>query len=571
MAHAGDATGSGNKAGASVPTTPEATEMPADEGASSTAERFVLESNRRLSESLLWQLQRNFFDLRGVQPWTEGVIPNYITSNTYIANAYAKVVFGWLRDWHGVERSSTDARPPLDYEEPIYIIELGCGLGRFAYLFLNKFLNRLRLSTLKDLRITYVMSDVGDMNLDVLCSHPSLQAFVESGHLDFARFDIERDDEFRLRHSGRVLAAGSVANPVVILANYVFDSLPNDLFSLKDRELSEGLVTISAPEREPDLSDPALLERIEIGFEYRQASADYYEDVLLNEILKGYLDRLGDTALVFPIAALRCIRRLEKLCGGRLLLLSADKGYCREEELRQLSEPSMVTHGGCFSMMVNYHAFEEYFLRRGGHAMHPPHAAASINVSAFQLGLDAGRDVETKLAFNDSVVEAGPDDFFSLYKVLQNSAEQLTLEQILSYLRLSGWDHLIVIECFPVMMEHIRTSHVGLLIELRQAVGRVWENYFPIREPHDLAFILGMLLSQMLCFSDALDFFIRSHQLYGPDKATWFNMAVCNLHLARFEDAQKCLDRVLELVPGSEEALNLREEIRQAQLGRQPV
>src|SRR6185369_11831847 len=87
-----------------------------------------LEENQRLSESLLWRLQRNYFERQGIEAWRSGAVPHHITSSPFIADAYAKVVMGFLRDWK------------LDRRAPIYIVELGSGSGRFAYAFLKKFL-----------------------------------------------------------------------------------------------------------------------------------------------------------------------------------------------------------------------------------------------------------------------------------------------------------------------------------------------------------------------------------------------------------------------------------------------
>src|SRR5438067_7126058 len=77
--------------------------------------RVILEQDQRLSQSLLWTLQRAFFDRQGIAAWSRGIVPHYITSNTYIARAYAGVVCGFLRDW----------RPALDPRQRVYIVELG--------------------------------------------------------------------------------------------------------------------------------------------------------------------------------------------------------------------------------------------------------------------------------------------------------------------------------------------------------------------------------------------------------------------------------------------------------------
>src|SRR5271156_144655 len=111
---------------------------------------FVLEEGVRLSRSVLWTIQRNYFDQQGIRAWSEAVVPHYITSNPWIATAYAKVVFGWLRDCAAGGTTGAGApSPPRPPGQPVYIVELGCGSGRFGYLFLNKLLNMLGRSVLR--------------------------------------------------------------------------------------------------------------------------------------------------------------------------------------------------------------------------------------------------------------------------------------------------------------------------------------------------------------------------------------------------------------------------------------
>ena len=50
--------------------------------------RFPLEAACRLSRSVLWRLQRRFFEQRGIAAWSEGVVPHHVTSNPGLARAY---------------------------------------------------------------------------------------------------------------------------------------------------------------------------------------------------------------------------------------------------------------------------------------------------------------------------------------------------------------------------------------------------------------------------------------------------------------------------------------------------
>ncbi len=147
--------------------------------------RHVVEESKPLSRSLLWQLQRRFFEQHGIDAWRQAIVPHYVTSNPFIADAYARVLFGFLRDWQA------GSPTPLDPSRPVYLIELGAGSGRFAFHFLQSFLRAYRHSSLGRQRVTYVMTDFAARTLDFWQTHPSLQPLVAQGLLDFAHFDAE--------------------------------------------------------------------------------------------------------------------------------------------------------------------------------------------------------------------------------------------------------------------------------------------------------------------------------------------------------------------------------------------
>ena len=311
--------------------------------------RVALEKQKRLSESLIWGFQRAAYQEQGIENWRQGTLPYYVTCNPFIAAAYAKLVFAYFRD-------CCQANPHLDLNYPLYIVELGSGTGRFAYYFLKKFQQLHQDSRLKHIPFKYVMTDFTADNITYWRNHSHLQPMIESGILDFASFDIERDAELALHLSQERLTPENAHNPIVILANYVFDSVPQDLFSIVNGQLYERLSTIHSPQPEPNLTDPELISRIEISYDNQLVTTGPYAEAVFNQILADYRQRLANTDILFPILALRCLNRWRELAGGRLLLISGDKGYSREEDLSFLEEPYIATHGPVFSMMVNYHA-----------------------------------------------------------------------------------------------------------------------------------------------------------------------------------------------------------------------
>lgn len=147
----------------------------------------------RLSESLLWKLQRNFYDSKGTQPWKDGIVPNFVTSNAYIASAYAKVIMGLLRDIY-VHHTVGNAT------EPLYIIETGAGHGKLAYLIIESLLRwEEHLPKLGGSPpFVYVLTETGQKPIDEWKDHVSLRPLFEKEDsielLDFALFDVTKDD-----------------------------------------------------------------------------------------------------------------------------------------------------------------------------------------------------------------------------------------------------------------------------------------------------------------------------------------------------------------------------------------
>ena len=511
-----------------------------------------VEVNQRLSKSLLWRLQRNYFERHGIEAWRSGAVPHHITSNGFIAESYAKVVFGFFRDCHS---SQPDRRAP------VYIVELGSGSGRFGHLFLKRFENVYRKSALKDLPFKYVMTDFTERNLEYWRTHKWLQPFIEAGVLDFARFDVECDEQVRLVHSGEVLAAETLRNPTVVISNYLFDSIPQDAFSVAEGQLYEALSTIRTADEEPDLTDPEILSRLELSFQRYPVDADYYDDAAWNGILLDYKQRFSATDFLFPVAALRCIRNLHDLSNGRLLLLSADRGYTSDEALlRGQGEAKFAQHGS-FSLMVDYRIIGDYCRFLGGQVLHPQHSVDNLNVSAFMFGNSAEDFVETRLAYEEAIEKFGPDDFFILKSGLEPLCFGLGLDHLLAILRLSGWDHKRFCEYLPVFKEYVAEISDAQKQQLHDAILNVWDSYFPIGEADDLAFEMGTLLLEMDFFLPALEFFQHSVDLYGEAPGTAYNIAVCHYGLGQMEQTLTYLDQALQLDPSLEEARVLRDAL----------
>jgi tetratricopeptide (TPR) repeat protein len=509
-----------------------------EEASPAPAPSFPVETGQRLSKSLLWKLQRRYFDQAGIEAWRTTTVPHYVTNNPAFAHAYAEVFLGFLRDCR--------AAPSFDPTEPVTLVELGTGSGRFAYLFLKALLEMHKRSAVADVRFRYVMTDFTETNVRYWQQHAWLRPFVEQGVLDFAVFDAERDTELRLTESGSSIRAGDLKNPLGVIANYVFDGISQDAFSFEGGRLYECLVSLSASEPFTHVDEPGLLDRLTVTYTQQEAANAYYGDPELDELLQDYARSQEGLMLLFPCAAIRCIRRLAELANGRLLLLSADYGATVSAGMSQA--PGLASHGSV-SLPVNYHAIAEWVLKRGGDALKTAHHHAHLAIAAFLLGEHPADHGETRLAYQQAIEQAGPDDWFALRIAMREGLEQIGLQGVLSLIRLSYWDPRTLQECLPALWNFLETAQEPMLDEVMRAALRTWENYYPIGEDVDFAFQLGLLAYVCEAYSEGLALFGESVRLYGDDPRTRWNMGLCHWGLGEYPEALQQFGEAARLEP----------------------
>lgn len=441
----------------------------------------IIQADKRLSQSLLWEIQRHYFLQAGMRAWQDDVVPHQISCNPFMARAYADVVFGYLRD--------CTAAGLLDRSRPLYFVELGAGSGRLTYHFLHHFYDRFLESPFAGLPVKFVLTDFVPEIIEFWQKHTKLRPWVEEGLLDFALFDVAKMEPLALVHSGETLTADKITNPLILLANYFFDSIPQDSFVIKGGELHENLLTLYSSQPEPDLSDPTIWERLVLAYEPLPFQ-EPYEVESYNQILEGYEAELPDTVLTFPKVGLDCIRFWEQY--GRVLLLTADRGYSLFESLAAQDDPLPNLHGS-FSMMVNYNAISEYVWLQDGEVCQAMHYQNNLQVVAYMLGEVPKGGLETFKAFDSAVVNGGPDDFFAIKQLVEQQYDTMFLPQLLSFLRWSGYDADIFRDCYEALAARTAEADVVWHGDVAAVVEKVWEQYLPLHENDELAALVEKL------------------------------------------------------------------------------
>lgn len=549
----------------------------------------------------MWQLMMDFYDEKGINSWSKGIVPSFVTSNAFIGRSYARIISGYIADL-------CDMKNAIDKSEPLYLIEVGGGSGKFAFHVLKALgCMQDRIDFSVD-HIVYILTDFTESNIKVWEQHPALKPFVESNRLDFAKFEAVNDKCLQLRRSGKVITKGQVKNPICIIANYVIDTLSHDIFRVHDGVLQEGLVSMGTQDFDDAKEVKEFLgavSNIETKYMYRDIVGnleDYYKNVVtspdqyhLARILEGYRDYFtsnpmtsnddesarDSASFLLPIGFIKALRNLSDLSNGKALVVTGDKGALNLERFRGLSDPHIAFHGS-FSVMANFHAIKQYCEFRGGFAIMSQQDEVSLMVNAFVLCgshncptifKSIAEQDEMNLilhkrfrqfihAFEDNIEYFSPNDFYLMQRSLREEAQNPSLPTLVSLLKLSCWDCEVFFKFRENIISQLPRVTVGLKNDLLRGADMIWGNYYHLDSDKDVAFELGRMMFGLQMWKRAIDYYQLSMSLCGEHHVTQHNMGLCYSSLGFMEKSAACFERSLELKPDYEKAKKWLEKIK---------
>lgn len=431
--------------------------------------------------------------------------------------------------------------------------------------------------------------------------------------MDAGIFDAVNDNTVKLWKAGITLGPNSVKNPICVVANYLFDTLYHDIFQVNgEGDLLEGLVSTGSKDMDDNTLDPLnpdIIQRFDNRYDYRVITDidKYYLDEEGDEehiarILKWYKDHYtkenakndnSGASILLPIGALRAVRRLAKMAGDRLLVISGDKGNNNPDQFIGQVDPHIAVHGS-FSLMVNYHAIGAYFTSRGGgFALHNFQDEASLKCGVFMLtgekdGIaypdDAllsttcaedlyGQNLSLRdkrrqqqfpylsQAFFDFVEGFGPNDFFMIQKGIKEDMTSPPLRTVIALLKLSDWDTDVFFKFRDQILNQLPTNGSKLKNDLCRGIPRLWEHYYVLDVEKDIAFEIGRVYYGIREFELALKYYMISTATIGKHQVTYHNQGLCFYSLGKLPEALENFSIAVEMNEHYEKARNWREKV----------
>ncbi len=514
---------------------------------------YLFEDRQRFSKSIVWKLQNKYYEDRGADAWRQGEVPHYVTTNPTIAANYAELVVALYKDF---TRNKT---APVD---PFYIIELGAGTGRFGFYFLKQLEQICKQEEIPFESFQYVLTDFTKSNLDFWRNHRCLRPYFESGHLDMGLFDMIHSRDLQLEIKGKTIAEASLVTPITIIANYVFDSIPQDIILYTKNKASPCDISVYIDKNPEEIEEEDMAANLMYDYHYNDSHI-FFEEEYLQNINSFYSNSFEEAHVLFPADGLRCLEHLRSYSANGALLLTADKGDHTLSALDQKGAPAFAHHGNCFSLNVNYHAFKLHCELTGGQVFFPDHHYIGINVGCLLFMPHGFNALQLHSAYQKNINRFGPDDYFSIANYFRENLAALNTDQSLAFLRLSRYDSHQLALCLTRFVSDPGAFNSRQKQDIISSIHHCWENYFPLGEELDLANRIALFLYELGEFKLALIFFSRSTQVYGTDLDTLFNMSLCFKQLMQWKNAAQLLEKLLENDPQNADALLLLSECRE--------
>ena len=521
---------------------------------------YPVENGRKLSSSLLWELQREFYEEQNVKAWSKSLVPHFVSSNAYLAHCYARLIIAYATDVYKKDPSFNYNDPPENTLKYFNIIEIGAGHGKFGYLVLQK-LVRLREFWPRENCFRYILTDFVQDTVDFWEKNESFLNFFRTGLCDYAKFDAEKDTEIVLQRAGHVLDLKNAPNSIFI-SNYVFDTLRQDAFRIQNGKLEEILCSVFSETENDSLKIKGLMDRLKIKWGSRVCDTEYYgdENAELNSILEYYLSKHLQANFLIPIGGLKLIQNVRKMTNNRFMWLLGDKAYTQECEFGGLNDPHIAFHGS-FSFMANFHAIKLYIEKMCKGFSYLTDKLEGFKCAALVVGTP--EDIHRRLEFQwyDTMSDYNPEDFSNLQRSIKQENLNPSLKTALCTTRLAHWDPDVFLKFKRVLIDKTPYASEKEQVDIYRDAYEVWDCYYPLQKEKDVAFEIGRLMMGLRRYDEGIKFFVNSNKLCGEHHVTWYNIGICRSYVGEYEASLNAFDKSLEMKPDYQDAVRWRARV----------
>lgn len=473
----------------------------------------------RASQSKLWEIQRNYFSTMGIEAWDDKV-PFYISSNMFIAQRYANLFIQAVQDW--VEND------PLLQTETFYLLELGCGTGKFSFYFLQALEELIKVNKLDWLQYCYILSDVARKNIDACQANPSFAPYIQQNKIDFTLFDIVNDKDFTLISKEKRFSELNAKAPLTVIANYTFDCVEVDLFEHKEGQFFEVAIGLKSRYKNFNIAESKHLD--DIGLYYSTKNIviqNYYDDLILQDLLNEYHTRFSDANFYVPvpIGVIQFIRTLVLLTNNKYFLIAGDKGFSQPQIVPLIERKYLSSYDGCFSFNVNFHAIGEYIKQVGGDSLLTT-SGGDFKVNLYSGEIPFTKMLKTAVFFETFFEKMGPYEYCSFYKEYLSNAYRYSYSGLVAFVKTSEFDPDAYTLIHERLLEILPSIDPMTLCDINNVLQRVQENIYAIKMGDDIYNLIGIFYYLTEQYDKALPLFEQSIRIFQDKSSSYHNLGL---------------------------------------------
>ncbi len=492
-----------------------------------------------VGRSLAWDLLERFYEDQGPQAWTKGIVPQEVTSNCYTADTYAGLVAAFFRDL--MEEGNSE--PPI-------VLELGGGTGRFAWQFLNRLFNYHFVDGEECPQFTYLLTDAAKRNVASWAGKSRFGPLVESGVLEFAQMRVEKNPIVRTSQGD--LRPEDLANrPLIIIANFLFDSVPSNLLRVRDHRLEQVSMSLISSEADFLKRDLSSFSTVTEQFRSKPLKKQPSKNAVLNGIIQSYVEEAedgDDFHIVVPEIGFSFLQKfLDR--NTPMMLISGGPGYASSEDFDLKSPFIFEDH---FAHRTNYDLFRRLFAVSGGSSQFQRHLDSSFCSGAFFL---PGKGEWEAISLEGCKREArgllrefSPLDAHELNELVEIGIEEPSCRQVEAWLRFSKCDPAIAELALPPLLKEIEQGDSPFQPDqLYELFMEAYRAYLPdgTHFPFDCG--IAHLFMRLGFVEQAADLMAQSIAEFGPTARRLFVHALALTRLGRMDEAQELAHMSLEM------------------------
>jgi tetratricopeptide (TPR) repeat protein len=547
----------------------------------------IVEEPRPLSESSLWVHQTNYFETRGPMAWARKEVPFGATTNRLTAHVCAAVIEGFLQD------CQFGSFGEYEHDEPVYILELGAGSARLGYAMVDLLSQRVQSD---GPHFVYVLTDLAASNVDYWLSHPKLRPLFDEGILDAAVFNVVNDCELTLAVSRRRIAPGEVQNPMIAIATYLFDVIPQDLFSTFDGNAFEYRVALAVPSDSAHPAGTPTIGDLRFVFSPARVRQPRYQDAAINGCLEDSLSQTRDfrgrarTRFLFPAAGLRCLQNLRHIASDRLLVLVAERSDAISQDIclpgpqvsnnelkigsivQDFEDPGsesldfgqrincfrgsalgLAIHGDSFSLPIDIGILASLFLKHGGDFLFAEPRSDLLEFAGLIIG-DSGRASTLRSRYRQAAEELFRAlMLIELGKIDREFLARLDLGTLVQLISMMKFDVQVVANLRSALMTRLIQADESARRDVAKCLAKSYETHFPIGRGehwgavHDIALMFSTLFAACGEFERSLACAQDSLKEVGETSLARFAAATALTGLGRLDAAAENARLALKL------------------------